>query len=409
MSRLEWVIGLRYALVGRGDRFVSFSSLASVIGMALGVAALIVVMSVMNGFHLSLRERILAYSSHVEIANLANIETAPWPELVATVESDARVVAAAPVINRQAMLAAGKNVRGVQVQGVLPEQEAEVSQLVDSAELAVLTAGSFNIVLGTRLAAALNVAVGDRLILLAPTGFQTLGGLLPRFRNVNVSGVIDTGLHTYNEGVAFMHFDDAAKMFSAKGADGVRARIKDVMQAPQVAKDLAKELNITIYDWTSSNATFFNALAVERRVMFVILTLIIAVAVFQIVAALVTMVRSKRSAIAILRTIGMAPAAVMRVFLIQGMLVGMLGIVLGLVAGLLIAVNLQTIVGTIEQMLGTKFFPGEVYLLETVPVRIVPIDVIITVLVAFVLTALATIFPALAASRIDPAEVLRHE
>lgn len=410
MSKLEWSIGLRYALVGRGDRFVSFSSVASAVGVALGVAAIIVVISVMNGFHVNLRDRILAASSHVEIHGLAQLTEAPsWQALVKHVVADERVVAAAPIVDRQGLLAAGKNVRGALFKGIVPEIEKKVTDLDSEPGIEVLIPGSFKVLLGTVMAARLGVTAGDKLVLLAPNGIQTLGGMLPRFKTVKVAGTVDFGVHNLNDGVALMHMEDAAKVFRVSGADSIRIRLIDVQEAPAVAADLRTELGLAAFDWTTSNATLFNALAVERRVMFVILSLIVAVAAFQIVAALVTMVRSKRGAIAILRTIGMSPAALMRIFLIQGMLIGAVGTLTGVAAGLALAVNVNLIVTSIESLFGFDFFPGEVYFLESIPSKILPLDVLATAAMAFGLTLLATILPSLTAARLNPADALRHE
>ena len=409
MNRLEWILGLRYALVGRGDRFVSFASLTSVIGMAIGVAALIVVMSVMNGFHLTLRDKILAYTAQVEIHDLANRPSPPWPVLGDTALEDERVQAIAPNVRRPSMLLANGQAHGALVLGVAPDLESEVSTVATASELEALRPQSFNALIGKHLANRLRVEANDEVVLIAPSGFQTLGGFIPRFKKIKIYDIIDAGVHDLNNSALIMNIEDAAVIYQVEDADSVRLKLVDAMQAPQVANDLGQTLNLPVHDWTTANATFFNALAVERRVMFVILTLIIAVAAFQIVATLVTMVRSKRGAIAVLQTVGMKPMAVMRVFLIQGMLVGFTGVILGLILGVSIATNIHDIVTSVEGFLGIDFFPGEVYLLEQIPSRIVPANIMLTSVVALVLTFFASIFPALAASKVDPAEVLRHE
>ena len=409
MRWLEWSIALRYALVGRGDRFVSFASVASAIGIALGVTAIIVVMSVMNGFHLTLRERILATSSHVEIHSLEADLGQEWPQLLASIAAYAQVQAAAPTIDRQGLLSTGSKVSGTLVKGIAPELEQQVAAAKLPAELQQLVPGSFNIILGKRLAQKLGVRPGDKITLMAPTAVQTLGGVLPRFKTVSVAGTFDFGILQYNESLLYMHQTDAAKLFRVDGIDSIRLKLHDVYTAPQLATMLQSEFGYPAYDWTSSNATLFNALAVERRVMFVILSLIIAVAAFQIVAALVTMVRAKRGAIAILRTIGLPPAAVLRIFLLQGMLVGLVGTLAGVVLGLLLAANVNAVVTFIESLVGFDFFPAEVYYLEGIPSIIQFFDVLATAGLAFTLCLLATVYPSVMASRLDPAEALRYE
>ena len=406
MPWLEWTIGLRYALVGRGDRFVSFSSIASAIGIALGVAAVIVVMSVMNGFHINLRERILAASSHVEVF-VTGVED--WRTILEDLAADPRVAAAAPEVDRHGLLSSGQLVRGVLVKGIDPDREADVSDFRGKPELNLLQPGTFRVLLGTKLAERLAVVASDKVLLLAPDGTPTLGGILPRLKRIEVVGTVSFGVHQFDDSLAYMHHEDAAKVFKVAGVDTIRLRLHDVYRAPAVASEIRQERNLQAHDWTTSNATLFNALAVERRVMFVILSLIIAVAAFQIVAALVTMVRSKRGAIAIIRTIGMPPAAIMRIFLIQGLLVGLAGTILGVVTGLVLAVNVNAIVMFVEGLFGVDFFPGEVYYLDTIPSVIIATDVIAIATLAFGLTLLATIFPSVAAARVDPAEALRYE
>ena len=407
MSWLEWAIGLRYTIVGRGDRFVSFSSIASAVGIALGVAAIIVVMAVMNGFHLNLRDRILATSAHLEIL-LAASERDAWPQVATAMRGRAGVEGAAPWLARQGLVALGSQVHGVEVLGVDPASEGSVSEVVPAEELAQLVPGSFKALLGRRLGERLEVAAGERIVLVAPTGTATLGGVVPRFKRVEVAGFFATGIHQYDSAFAYMHIDDVATLFKTSGADAVRLRLADVYRATALGRALEAEGHRT-RDWTTANSVLFNALAVERRVMFVILSLIVAVAAFQIVAALVAMVRAKRGAIAILRTIGMSPAAIGRIFLIQGMLVGLAGTLVGVALGIVVALNVNPIVEFVEQAIGFDFFPGEVYLLETIPSELTLASVVGVATLAFALSLLATIFPSLAAARVEPAEALRHE
>ena len=406
--RLECSIGLRYVLVGRGDRYVSLTSLASAIGITLGIAAVIVVMSVMNGFHINLRERILAASSHVEVV-MTPETSGQWREVLERIMTDERVTAAAPNLDRQGLISGNGKVRGVQVKGIDPELEAGISGFKEVGDLSVLEPGSFRMLLGSKLATSLGAEPGDKVLLLVPSGTSTLGGFIPRLKRVEVAGDVSFGVHQYDDSLAYMHHEDAARLFGGQGVDSIRLRITEVFDAPEVASDIHERESLFAYDWTTSNATLFNALAVERRVMFVILSLIILVAAFQIVAALVAMVRSKRGAIAILRTIGMPPASIMRIFLVQGMIVGIVGTILGVALGLLVASNVNPVVSFFEVILGFDFFPGEVYFLETIPSVILPENVISVAVLAFGLTVLATIWPSMSAARVDPAEALRHE
>ena len=406
--KLECSIGLRYMLVGKGDRYVSVTSLASAIGIMLGVAAVIVVMSVMNGFHVNLRDRILAASSHIEVI-LPPDRRGQWQGLMQKIGSIEGVVAAAPNIDRQGLLSGNSRVWGVQVKGIDPSLESGVSDFSASGDLGALVPGSFQIMLGKKLKERLSVEIGDKVLLLVPSGFSTLGGFLPRMKQVQVAGEVSFGVHQYDDALAYMHHQDIARLFGAEGVESIRLRLENVFDAPGIASRIQNEEGVRAHDWTSSNATLFNALAVERRVMFVILSLIILVAAFQIVAALVAMVRSKRGSIAILRTIGLPPSSIMRIFLFQGMLVGVVGTIFGVLLGLVVASNVNPVVSFFETVLGFDFFPGEVYFLETIPSLILPGNVISVALLALALTMLATIWPSVAAAKVEPAEALRHE
>ena len=406
MLWLQWAIGLRYTLVGRGDRYVAFASLVSSIGIALGVTAVIVVMAVMNGFHINLRDRILSSTAHVEV-DVAGIPE--WERALDAIAADPRVAGAAPQLDRQALVAAGDRVYGVLLRGIDPAREADASPFLADAALDQLIPGEFKVLLGSKLAARLRVGTGEQVVLYAPAATPTLGGSLPRFRRAEVAGLVSVGVHQLDSGSAYMHYADAAKLYRSSGVDSLRLRLHNIYDAPVIGLELLADMRLTSYDWTTSNATLFNALAIERRVMFVILSLIIAVAAFQIVAALVAMVRSKRGAIAILRTIGMTRQEVIGIFMIQGLLVGLTGTIAGVLLGIAVAVNVDPIVGFVEQVFGFDFFPGEVYLLETVPSEIVAGEVVAIATLSFLLSLLATVPPSLAAARVEPAEVLRHE
>lgn len=406
MLWLQWAIGLRYTLVGRGDRYVAFASLVSSIGIALGVAAVIVVMAVMNGFHINLRDRILSSTAHVEV-DVAGLPE--WERALDAIAADPRVAGAAPQLDRQALVAAGDRVYGVLLRGIDPAREADASPFLSDAALDQLAPGGFKVLLGSKLAARLRVEPGEQVVIYAPAATPTLGGSLPRFRRAEVAGLVSVGVHQLDSGSAYMHYADAAKLYRSSGVDSLRLRLHNIYAAPVIGLELLADMGLTSYDWTTSNAVLFKALAVERRVMFVILSLIIAVAAFQIVAALVAMVRSKRGAIAILRTIGMTRQDVIGIFMIQGLLVGLTGTIAGVLLGLAVAVNVDAIVGFVEQVFGFDFFPGEVYLLETVPSEIVVGEVVAIAALSFLLSLLATVPPSLAAARVEPAEVLRHE
>ena len=406
MLWLQWAIGLRYTLVGRGDRYVAFASLVSSIGIALGVAAVIVVMAVMNGFHISLRDRILSSTAHVEVDVVGIPE---WERALDAIAADPRVAGAAPQLDRQALVAAGDRVYGVLLRGIDPAREASASPFLADADLDQLVPGEFKVLLGSKLAAQLRAEVGEQVVIYAPAATPTLGGSLPRFRRAEVAGLVAVGVHQIDSSSAYMHYADAAKLYRSSGVDSLRLRLHNIYAARVLGLELLADMGLRSYDWTTSNATLFNALAIERRVMFVILSLIIAVAAFQIVAALVAMVRSKRGAIAILRTIGMTRQEVIGIFMIQGLLVGLAGTIAGVLLGLAVAVNVDAIVGFVEQVFGFDFFPGEVYLLETVPSEIVVSEVVAIAALSFLLSLLATVPPSLAAARVEPAEVLRHE
>lgn len=406
MLWLQWAIGLRYTLVGRGDRYVAFASLVSSIGIALGVAAVIVVMAVMNGFHINLRDRILSSTAHVEV-DVAGLPE--WERALDAIAADPRVAGAAPQLDRQALVAAGDRVYGVLLRGIDPAREADASPFLADAALDQLAPGGFKVLLGSKLAARLRVEPGEQVVIYAPAATPTLGGSLPRFRRAEVAGLVAVGVHQLDSGSAYMHYADAAKLYRSSGVDSLRLRLHNIYAAPVLGLELLADMGLRSYDWTTSNATLFNALAIERRVMFVILSLIIAVAAFQIVAALVAMVRSKRGAIAILRTIGMTRQEVIGIFMIQGLLVGLTGTIAGVLLGIAVAVNVDPIVGFVEGVFGFDFFPGEVYLLETVPSEIVVGEVVAIATLSFLLSLLATVPPSLAAARVEPAEVLRHE
>lgn len=407
----ELFIGLRYTLSGRHDRFVSFVSLLSAAGIALGVAALIVVLAVITGFQNELRGRILSVASHLE-ALADSGEIADWRALAADLTDHPRVLAAAPNINRQGLLSKRGRVQGALIKGILPAREREVSDLdsylQNGGDLDSLAPDSFAIILGEQLARRLGVSAGDGVLLVAPQGQVTPAGILPRLKRFTVRAVFSSGVFQYDSNLAYIHLADAQKLYRMEGASSVRLRLDDLYYAPLVARELPAD-GVYFHDWTQSHRNLFRALAVEKRAMFVILSLIVAVAAFNIVAALVTMVRNKRADIAILRTIGVPPAGIVRVFMLQGLLIGVCGVALGVVGGVILANNADAFVGWLEDRFGFSLFPGDVYQLSSLPSEIVFADVARVGTLAFLLSVAATLYPSWRAARIAPTEILRRE
>ena len=410
----ETFIGIRHTLAGRHDRFVSFVSLVSALGIALGVAALLVVLSVMTGFQNELRARILSVASHLE-ALAPGDGISDWQTTAEELLAHPDALAAAPNISEQALLVRGQVVRGAAVKGILPEEEVKVSDLEKhtiTGNPNLLRPGKFNLMLGEGLALRLGAQPGDSVMLVAPRGRLTAAGLLPRLRRFQVVAVFNSGVHQYDANLAYIHLDDARKIYRLpeNAVSSVRLKLRDILSAPRVRAELQKiRPDLILHDWTSSHGNLFRALALEKRVMFVILALIIAVAAFNIVSALVTAVRNKRPDIAILRAMGASSGGVARIFLLQGMLIGCGGLLIGLAAGLPLAANAGAIVGLIEKMFGHALFPGDIYQLGELPSQIVAVDVAVVCVSAFALSLAAAAYPAWRASRLSPAESLRHE
>jgi lipoprotein-releasing system permease protein len=362
----ELLIGLRYTRAKKHNHFISFISLISMFGIALGVAALIVVLSVMNGFQTELRSRILAVVSHVQITG-AGGEMVGWERVASMAAGEPHVIATAPFVQAQGMLAYGESVRGAMVRGILPDQEDKVADFrphMKSGELDALLPDSFNIVLGSELARALGVFVGDRVTLIAPQGVVTPAGVVPRLKTFNVVGLFEVGMYEYDSGLALIHLADAQRLYRmADRVSGVRLKLDDLFVAPRVARSLAGKLDINAFisDWTRSHANFFRAVQIEKNMMFIILSLIVAVAAFNIVSTLVMAVTDKQSDIAILRTLGASPGSIMVVFIVQGALIGFIGLGLGVAGGVALALNVDVVVPFIERLLGTQFLAKEVY------------------------------------------------
>ena len=407
-------IGLRYTRARRRNHFVSFISGVSILGITIGVWALITVLSVMNGFERELRERILSVASHATVsARTGWLED--WPALSRSVSEHPEVLAAAPFIFGQGLLTRADTVSGVLIRGVLPEKEREVSNILDhltAGESDSLRQGGWNIVLGAQLARSLGVSVGDRVTLIAPKGKITPAGLLPRMRRFEVSAIFEMDMYEYDSGIALIHLEDAARLLETEGGvTGVRLRLEEIYRAPLVSQQLRQRLggNFRLTDWTREHANFFTALKIERRVMFVILLLIIAVAAFNIVSTLVMVVTDKRADVAILRTLGLGPLQVMVVFIVQGVVIGFGGTLVGGVLGVLTALNIETLVPWVENLFGIEFFPASVYVISDFPAQLKWPDVYLISGVSFLICLAATLYPAWRASRTQPAEALRYE
>jgi lipoprotein-releasing system permease protein len=412
--RYELLVGLRYTRAKRRNHFISFISATSMAGIALGVAALIVVLSVMNGFQKELRARILGVASHVQISG-ADDRLADWRGVAKLAAQEPRVVASAPFINAQAMLTAGQAVRGSVVRGIVPELEdkvAEISQHMRVGKLASLQAGAFNIVLGSELARALGVLAGDKVALIAPQGLVTPAGVIPRLKQFTVTGIFEVGMFEYDSGLALVNLQDAQKLYQMGDAvSGVRLRLDDLFAARNVARDLMTKMSSDYYatDWTRSHANFFRAVEIEKRVMFIILLLIVAVAAFNIVSTLVMLVTDKQADIAILRTIGASPGSIVQIFMVQGALIGVIGTFAGLVSGVLLAFNVGTVVPFIESLLGFKFLAKDIYYISDLPSDVQLGDVTTIGIVSLILSFIATLYPSWRASKVNPAEALRYE
>jgi lipoprotein-releasing system permease protein len=412
--RYELLVGLRYTRAKRRNHFISFISATSMAGIALGVAALIVVLSVMNGFQKELRARILGVASHVQVTGPDN-RLADWQAVAKVAAQDPRVMAAAPFVNAQGLLSAGQAVRGSVVRGILPGREDKVADIgshMRAGRLDALKPGEFNIVLGSELARALGVLLGEKVALIAPQGQVTPAGVIPRLKQFTVAGIFEVGMFEYDSGLALVQLEDAQKLFQMGDAvSGLRLRLDDLFAARSVARDLMAKLGGGYYatDWTRSHANFFRAVEIEKRVMFIILTLIVAVAAFNIVSTLVMLVTDKQADIAILRTLGASPGAIVQIFMVQGALIGVIGTVAGVVLGVLLAFNVATVVPFIENLLGFKFLAKDVYYISDLPSEVLLGDVATIGLVSLALSFLATLYPSWRASRVNPAEALRYE
>ncbi len=411
---LEAYIGLRYTRAKRRNHFISFISFSSMAGIALGVTALITVLSVMNGFEKELRGRILGMASHATISGV-NGRLADWPKLARLAGEHSQVIGVAPYVRGEVMLSRGSYVRGAVLRGILPGQEGAVSEIqayMEEGSIDALQPGAFNIIVGADLARVLGLRVGDKLTTLAPQPNVTPIGVLPRLKRFTVAGIFRVGHAQYDSALALVHLRDAAKLFRfGETVSGLRIRVDKVMEAPRVSQDLGRSVGRAVWvsDWTQVHANFFRALKTEKTVMFIILALIVAVAAFNIVATLMMVVVDKESDIAILRTLGLTPRRVMGIFIVQGTVIGLFGTLLGIAGGIALALNVETIVPAIESLFETKFLAADVYYISEVPSDLRWEDVSIIAVVAFLMTIVATFYPAWRASRTHPATALRYE
>ncbi len=413
----ELQIGWRYTRAGRAGRkngFISFISGVSMLGIALGVAALIIVLSVMNGFQKEVRDRMLSVIAHIEVFDAQGAGFADWKAIAAQARANPQVIGAAPFVAAQALIARGDEMRGAVVRGIDPGAEATVTpiaaQLKDTT-LARLLPGEWNIVLGIELARALGVRIGDKVTLFAPGGQVTPAGMVPRLKQLTVVGTFNAGHYEYDSSLAWIHLDDAQKLFRVEGPTGIQLRLSDQQDARQVAASLAGVLGpqVNVRDWTTTNRNWFSAVQIEKRLMFIILTLIVAVAAFNLVSTLVMTVTDKQADIAILRTLGASPRSVMGIFMVQGAASGVIGTLSGVLVGLLVAFNIDVIVPAIERALNVSFLPGSIYLISRMPSEPQSGDIVPIALISLLLSFVATLYPSWRASRVQPAEALRYE
>ena len=413
----ELILGWRYTRAGRASRrngFISFISGVSMLGIALGVAALIIVLSVMNGFQKEVRDRMLGVISHIEVFAPGGAALPDLAQTLAEVRQNPQVVGAAPFIAAQALLARGEDMKGVLVRGIDPALEGNVTDLAAQLKDSVfprLISGEFGVVLGGELARAMGVRTGDTVTLIAPSGQVTPAGVVPRLKQMTVVGTFDSGHFEFDSALVLMHQDDAGRIFRLEGPTGIRVKLQNLHLARQVATQLVGSLSgdLLVRDWTRQNRTWFAAVQLEKRMMFIILTLIVAVAAFNLVSTLVMTVTDKRADIAILRTLGASPASIMGVFMVQGAMVGVIGTLSGLALGLGVALNIDVIVPALERLLNASFLPRDIYLISRMPSEPQYADIMPIAVISLVLAFLATLYPSWRASRVNPAEALRYE
>ena len=411
---LELFIGSRYTRAKRRNHFISFISLASMLGTALGVTALITVMSVMNGFGEELRSRILSVAAHVTVIGYGD-DMVDWQSVQQQAQTNDQVMGSAPYVLAQGLLTLRSKSSGVMVRGILPAEEVTVSSLgekMKGGDIRDLRAGAYNIILGQELAWSLGVWVGDKVTLMAPQASVTAAGILPRMKRFTVVGVFEAGMYEYDSGLVLLHMADAQKLYRLDDTvTGLRLKIENIDDAPLFSLQLADQLGdrYQVRNWTQEHVSFFRALKIEKNVMFVILMLIVAVAAFNLVSTLVMVVTDKQADIAILRTLGMSPGNIMAVFVYQGTIIGFIGTLLGLAGGIALALNVSDIVSAIEHFFQVQFMPPDLYYISGFPSRLDWMDVSVIGLLSFTMSVIATIYPAWRASRTHPAEALRYE
>ncbi len=411
-NSFETMIGLRYVRAQRRNHFISFISMSSMIGVALGVMALITVISVMNGFEKELKDRILGMASHAVIEELNGLKD--WQLVINNIKDHPEIVGAAPYFHAEGMLTKDKIVNGVIIRGILPHEETNVAIVAEKmieGDLNDLISTEFNIILGAELVRKLNLEIGDKVTLVAPQVNFTPAGILPRLKRFTLIGIFEVGMHEFDGGLALIHMDDALRLFRKSNPTGIRLKTNNILKAPTISREIASQLSSKywVIDWTQRHSNFFRALKTEKTVMFVILTLIVAVAAFNIISTLVMAVSDKQSDIAVLRTLGASPKSILKIFIIQGTIIGAIGILLGVIGGVWLASNIETLVPALENMLGYKFLSPDVYYISDLPSDMHWSDVILIGVVSFVLCLFATIYPAFRAANTLPAEALRYE
>lgn len=415
MSPYELFIGLRYTRAKRRNHFISFISLISLLGITLGMTALITVMSVMNGFQKEVRTRILGVASHIQVGGM-NGGLPGWRQVAEEALKHPQVKAAAPYVSAQGMVSHDQVVSGVAVRGILPSVEdnvADLASMMVDGRLDNLMPGEFGMVIGRELARALGVFTGDKIVLISPQGQVTPAGIIPRLKQFTIVGIFQAGHFEYDSTLVLIHLADAQKLYRMEDdqVSGVRLKLRDLFHAPQVARELVPMISggVLISDWSRQHANYFRAIQIEKRMLSLILALIIAVAAFNIVSTLVMAVTDKQSDIAILRTLGASPRSIMKIFIVQGTIIGVVGTTLGVIGGVLLAYNIESVIGAIEHLFSVQFLSREVYYISEIPSDLQSADVITVAAVSFVLTLLATLYPSYRASRVNPAEALRYE
>lgn len=414
MRFYELFIGRRYVRSTRGNRFISFISITSMVGIAIGVAVLIIVLSVMNGYERELRQRILSVTAHATISAF-NGGLSDWPALRTKAVANSRVVSAAPYIEGQAMIIAGHEVSAVMVEGVEPAEERKVSSIgehMKGGSMDALQSGHYGVVLGDELAKALNAKIGDRVLLVIAKANVSAIGVLPAMRRFTVQGIFSVGMYEYDRNLAFIQLNDAARLYRMEDdVTGLRLRLTDLFDAPRAVRELATQLGGGFYvdDWTRRHANLFAAVQLTKSMMFVILLMVVAVAAFNIISTLVMVVKDKQSDIAILRTLGARPRSVLAVFFTQGTAIGLIGTLAGLVLGVLVSINLESLIHGLEYILGTHFLDAKVYFMSDLPASVQWQDVLQICGTAFGLCCLSTLYPAWRGARVEPAQALRHD